>query len=320
MLVFIDDGSTNIKLQWQESDGTIKQHISPNSFKREWAVSFGDKKVFNYTLNGEQYSFDPISPDAVVTTNIAWQYSDVNVVAVHHALLTSGLPVSEVDIVCTLPLTEYYDRNNQPNTENIERKKANFRKKIILNGGDTFTIKDVKVMPESIPAGYEALQELDELDSLLIIDLGGTTLDISQVMGKLSGISKIYGDSSLGVSLVTSAVKDALSLARKKGSSYLADDIIIHRKDNNYLKQRINDENKISIVTEAMNEALRKLEQRVLNTLNEFSGYTHVMVIGGGAELICDAVKKHTQIRDERFFKTNNSQYDLVNGMYLIGN
>ncbi|MGD2648459.1 plasmid segregation protein ParM domain-containing protein, partial [Escherichia coli] len=24
MLVFIDDGSTNIKLQWQESDGTIK--------------------------------------------------------------------------------------------------------------------------------------------------------------------------------------------------------------------------------------------------------------------------------------------------------
>ncbi|WP_441769736.1 plasmid segregation protein ParM [Klebsiella pneumoniae] len=312
MLVFIDDGSTNIKLQWQESDGTIKQHISPNSFKREWAVSFGDKKVFNYTLNGEQYSFDPISPDAVVTTNIAWQYSDVNVVAVHHALLTSGLPVSEVDIVCTLPLTEYYDRNNQPNTENIERKKANFRKKITLNGGDTFTIKDVKVMPESIPAGYEVLQELDELDSLLIIDLGGTTLDISQVMGKLSGISKIYGDSSLGVSLVTSAVKDALSLARTKGSSYL--------KDNNYLKQRINDENKISIVTEAMNEALRKLEQRVLNTLNEFSGYTHVMVIGGGAELICDAVKKHTQIRDERFFKTNNSQYDLVNGMYLIGN
>lgn len=62
-------------------------------------------------------------------------------------------------------------------------------------------------MPESIPAGYEVLQELDELDSLLIMNLGGTTLDISQVMGKLSGISKIYGDSSLGVSLVTSAVK-----------------------------------------------------------------------------------------------------------------
>lgn len=42
-------------------------------------------------------------------------------------------------------------------------------------------------MPESIPAGYEVLQELDELDSLLIIDLGGTTLDIS-------GNGEIIGD------------------------------------------------------------------------------------------------------------------------------
>ena len=73
MLVFIDDGSTNIKLQWQESAGTIKQHISPNNFKREWAVSFGAKKILNYPLNGEQYSYEPISPDSVVTTNIACQ-------------------------------------------------------------------------------------------------------------------------------------------------------------------------------------------------------------------------------------------------------
>lgn len=47
----------------------------------------------------------------------------------------------------------------------------------------------------------------------------------------------------------------------------------------------------------------------VLNRLNEFSGYTHVMVMGSGAELICDAIK-NTQTRDERFFKTNNSQYE----------
>lgn len=71
-------------------------------------------------------------------------------------------------------------------------------------------------MPESIPAGYEVLQELDELDSLLIMNLRGTTLDISQVMGKLSGISKIYGDSSLGVSLVTSAVKMPFLLREQK--------------------------------------------------------------------------------------------------------
>lgn len=319
MQVFIDDGSTNVKLQWNDA-GKIRQHISPNSFKREWAVSFNDKKVFNYSLNNEHYSFDPISSDAVITTNVAWQYSDLNVVAVQHALLTSGLPAGEVDIVCTLPLTEYYGRDNQPNTKNIERKKENLKRTITLNDGATFTIKDVKVMPESIPAGYEVLQDLNELDSLLIIDLGGTTLDISQVMGKLSGISKIHGDPSLGVSLVTSAVKDSLSFARTKGSSFLADDIIIHRNDADYLKKRINDETKIPMVLETMNEQISKLTNRVLNVIDSFTGFTHVMVIGGGAELISDAVHKHTMIRDDRFFKTETSQFDLVNGMYLIGN
>lgn len=319
MQVFIDDGSTNVKLQWNDA-GQARQHISPNSFKREWAVSFSEKKVFNYSLNNEHYTFDPISPDAVVTTNVAWQYSDLNVVAVQHALLTSGLPVGEVDIVCTLPLTEYYGRDNQPNTKNIERKKDNLKRKITLNDGETFTIKDVKVMPESIPAGYEVLQELNELDSLLIIDLGGTTLDVSQVMGKLSGISKIHGDSSLGVSMVTSAVKDALSIARTKGSSFLADDIIIHRHDVDYLEKRINDEIKIPLVLQVMDDEIKKLINRVLNVIDSFTGFTHVMVIGGGAELISDAVHKHTMIRDDRFYKTETSQFDLVNGMYLIGN
>lgn len=319
MVIFIDDGSTNVKLQWNEA-GKVHQHISPNSFKREWAVSFGDNEVFNYTLNGEHYSFDPISPDAVVTTNVAWQYSDLNVVSVQHALKTSGLSAGEIDIVCTLPLTEYYGRDNQPNAENIERKKNNLKRGITLNDGVVFTIKDVKVMPESIPAGYEVLQQLNELDSLLIIDLGGTTLDVSQVMGKLSGISKIQGDPSLGVSIVTSAVKDALSVARTKGSSFLADEIIIHRRDQDYLKKRINDEYKIPMVLNAMNDEIKKLINRVLNVIDSFTGYTHVMVIGGGAELISDAVQKHTNIRKDRFFKTETSQFDLVNGMYLIGN
>ncbi|BBQ70807.1 TPA: plasmid segregation protein ParM [Klebsiella pneumoniae] len=319
MVIFIDDGSTNVKLQWNEA-GKVHQHISPNSFKREWAVSFGDNEVFNYTLNGEHYSFDPISPDAVVTTNVAWQYSDLNVVSVQHALQTSGLSAGEIDIVCTLPLTEYYGRDNQPNAENIERKKNNLKRGITLNDGVVFTIKDVKVMPESIPAGYEVLQQLNELDSLLIIDLGGTTLDVSQVMGKLSGISKIQGDPSLGVSIVTSAVKDALSVARTKGSSFLADEIIIHRRDQDYLKKRINDEYKIPMVLNAMNDEIKKLINRVLNVIDSFTGYTHVMVIGGGAELISDAVQKHTNIRKDRFFKTETSQFDLVNGMYLIGN
>ncbi|WP_267648572.1 plasmid segregation protein ParM domain-containing protein [Escherichia coli] len=69
----------------------------------------------------------------------------------------------------------------------------------------------------------------------------------------------------------------------------------------------------MSIVTEAMNEALRKLEQRVLNTLNEFSGYTHVMVIGGGAEfnMRCSKKTQHRFVMNV-FSKPITLNYDLV--------
>ncbi|GAB7259011.1 plasmid stability protein StbA [Dickeya ananatis] len=247
MKIFVDDGSTNIKVQWSEGND-VKRLISPNSFKREWSVAFGADPVFNYALNNENYSFDPISPDALVTTNVAWQYSDVNVVAVHHALLKTGIAPQEVDIVVTLPLAEFYNRDNQPNLDNIRRKEENLKRPIILNGGQTFTIRSVQVMPESIPAGYSIAKDMDELESLLIVDLGGTTLDISHIMARMRGISRIYGNSQLGVSLMTQDVRAAMALAKTRSSSYLADDIVIHRDDDDYLRSRINDSQRLELV------------------------------------------------------------------------
>ncbi|WP_312239772.1 plasmid segregation protein ParM [Pantoea sp.] len=318
MKIFMDDGSTNIKVKWKES-GQAHQLLSPNSFKRQWSVAFGSQPAFNYLMNGEQYSFDPISPEAVTTTNVAYQYSDVNVIAVHHALLLTGLAPQDVDVVVTLPLAEFYDANNQRNDANIERKKKSLQRQVTLNGGETFTIRSVEVMPESIPAGFDVLKSMDPLESLLIIDLGGTTLDISLVMGKMSGISRIYGDSTIGVSLMTTAVKDALRAARTQGSSYLADDIIMHRHDEAYLKSRINDASHIDLIRNVLAETENRLVQRVLSAISSFEGYTHVMVIGGGAEIIADRVRAHCGIRPERFYKTSASQFDLVNGMFAIG-
>mgnify|MGYP000296525966 CR=1 FL=1 len=73
----------------------------------------------------------------------------------------------------TLPLKEFYNSDNQPDREKIARKEASLMRPVTLNGGKTFTVRSVAVMPESIPAGYSVLSGMDELDSLLIIDLGG---------------------------------------------------------------------------------------------------------------------------------------------------
>ncbi|EGK36622.1 plasmid segregation protein parM domain protein [Shigella flexneri K-227] len=38
-------------------------------------------------------------------------------------------------------MTEFFDNDNQPNEERIERKKANVLREISLNKGETFKIK-----------------------------------------------------------------------------------------------------------------------------------------------------------------------------------
>lgn len=122
MKICIDDGSTNIKLAWTEN-GERRNAISPNSFKSEWSAPFGGTTPANYMLDGVRYGFDPVSDRFVQTTDTQYQYSDVNVIAIHHALVKSGITPQEVDVVVTLPLSEYFDTNAQPDMTNINRKK-----------------------------------------------------------------------------------------------------------------------------------------------------------------------------------------------------
>lgn len=91
MKIFCDDGSTNVKLAWFEGK-TLKSAVSVNSFRHNWKVEgLGSSRTYNYLLDGRKYTYDPVSEDAISTTHIEYQYSDTNVLAVHHALLNSGI-------------------------------------------------------------------------------------------------------------------------------------------------------------------------------------------------------------------------------------
>lgn len=164
MKIFIDDGSTNIKLAWLE-DGDVKTLISPNSFKPEWSFSLlDDAAPANYEIDGEKFSFDPLSADAVVTTETRYQYSDVNVVAIQHALQQTGLKAQPVDVIVTLPISEYLDANNQKISKTLKERKNVMRE--VRVQGDAFVIRSVSVLPESIPAGFSVLAGLEDDESL----------------------------------------------------------------------------------------------------------------------------------------------------------
>lgn len=318
MRIYIDDGSTHIKMLW-EQHGKLFTHLSPNSFKRGWSATFGNGKPFNYIAGKEKYSFDLISPDSLTTSNIEWQYSPLNAVAVQHALQTSGLAPQCVDIVVTLPLAEFYDEDSQYRLDNIERKKQSLLQPVDLNNGRLFTITRVTVRPESIPAGIALCDELSSSNSLLIVDLGGTTLDISQAAGQMSSVSRIYGDPALGVSLVTDEVQQAFRKAGMALSRYNVDRLIIKRFDDTYLANNINNPHAVDAIKQAIQSGIARYRVRVLEAIDRFKGYTHVAVVGGGACLLADDIRTHVHLRDDRFFVAQEPQFALVHGLKSIG-
>ncbi len=97
-------------------------------------------------------------------------------------------------------------------------------REVRVQGSDAFVIRSVSVLPESIPAGFSVLAGLEDDESLLIVDLGGTTLDVSHVRSKMTGITKTWCDPNIGVSLITSGVKEQMAVhANTRVSSFQAD-------------------------------------------------------------------------------------------------
>ncbi len=313
--ICIDDGSTNIKLAWLEGS-EIRTHISPNSFKPEWSFNFGSEETqANYEIAGEKYSFDPNSADAVNTTDIRYQYSPVNVVAIHHALHKSGLVPGDIEVAVTLPLSEYLTSDNQPNKDNIAKKKESVLRAVKADGRkQQFVIKKVSVLPESIPAGFKVLSALPEYDSLLIVDLGGTTLDISHIASKMAGITQTGFDAKIGVSIVTNGIRDAMQANTRVGPLQ-AEAIYLRHKEADFLAHRLYDDALRRNVLQAIAERETSLIRKVLEAIEPFHGYTHVMCVGGGAPIIAQAVKQATRMPADRFFVGDQPQIGLVTGM-----
>ncbi|SQA65435.1 PRTRC system protein D [Yokenella regensburgei] len=219
----------------------------------------------------------------------------------------------------TLPLAEFYDEDAQYRLDNIERKKQSLLQPVALNNGHVFTITRVTVRPESIPAGIALCDQLSSSNSVLIVDLGGTTLDISQVAGQMSSVSRIYGDPALGVSLVTDEVQQALRKAGMALSRYNVDRLIIKRFDDTYLANNINDPRAVDSIKQAIHSGISRYRARVLEAIDRFKGYTHVAVVGGGACLLAEAIRNHVHLREDRFFVAQDPQFALVHGLKAIG-
>lgn len=318
MNIYCDDGSTNVKLAWFQ-DGELKASVSPNSFRHGWKVADFGGSAFNYQVGPLKYTWDSVSRDAVPTTNVEYQYGDLNLLAVHHALLTSGLAPQPVSVTVTLPLSEYYDHDCQKNEHNIRRKRENLLRELTVNKGERFTIREVTVMPESLPAAFSRLAQLrpGPTETTLIIDQGGTTLDAGVIVGQFEDISAVHGNAGIGVSQVTRAALAALRAAETDTSPLIADQVIRQRKDRAFLNSIINDSSRIDYVVEKIEEAVNTLGALVTNELARYRSVNRILLVGGGAPLIENAVRQAWPLAAERIEIINDPQLALAREIAL---
>ena len=300
MNIYCDDGSTNVKLAWFEGN-ELQTRVSANSFRHGWKVAEFSAATFNYQVGTLKYTWDSVSRDAIPTTNVEYQYGDLNLLAVHHAL------------------SEYYDGDCQRNEENIRRKRENLMRELVLNKGRAFTVTDVKVMPESLPAAFSRLAELKPgpAETTLIIDLGGTTLDAGVIVGQFDDISAVHGNPSVGVSQVTRAAAGALRAADSETSALIADTVIRNRNDRQYLRRVINDAGKIDDVLNKITEAITSLGARVTSELTVFRSVNRVFLVGGGASLIEEAIRQAWPLAPDRIEVIGDPQLALAREIAL---
>ena len=267
-----------------------------------------------------KYTFDDVSNQAINTTNIEYQYGDTNLLAVHHALLNSGLPAQSVSLTVTLPISEFYTDDCQHNEINIQRKIDNLLRPVTVNKKEAFTVVSVDVMPESLPAVISELEKarVGSLETSLVIDLGGTTLDAGVLVGQFEDVTAIHGNSSIGVSMVTQATLTALRMAESDTSAFVADQLIQRRLDRDFVSTVVNDASKVDYVLEMIGSAIDRLGQRVVNELSDHRHVNRVWLVGGGAPLIEDAVRRAWKLSPERIVVVNEPQTALVRELVLL--
>jgi len=314
----IDDGSKAAKMVFRDEQGNLVSQKTDNAFVKEFRVAHNNSQPFNYLVDGlERYSYHKESTAKLETTDVAHQYDVISRLNVHHAMHASGITPQRVHVHVTLPLSQFYNSFGEKNAENIQRKKDNLLKPIAryLNGANTsFEIVEVSVFPESLPAVARAdeLNEIESFEVSLVIDLGGTTLDVASITGQLEQISKVQGFDQIGCGVVYDEIRRCLQKMQLSDNDAYIEHLITNRNDIHKIK--VTNESLRSELFNEINAAVGKLHTLVLKAAKGVEDRPHnVFIVGGGAYLIADMLK--TEYATSNVVVVDDPQFALAYGI-----
>ena len=206
----------------------------------------------------------------------------------HEALRKAGFGGAEICVIATLPVTQFFmGEGNRRDVELIDSKKKNLTGDIEnMTKEPLAEIIKVNVAPESIPAWFDLAiddqgdwdDELYESDFVMVIDIGGTTTDLTIIDGEGNPLKK--RTIPVGVYDIANKLKTELIQAGKAKSLPRAhlDSVL---RTGTYRNMDC---------TGLITKAAKSVKNQILRNMREFEGDSmaldRILFVGGGAAII----------------------------------
>ena len=289
--VVVDEGSAQTKACWIEPEsGELKTHTIQSMVKEgDWETDMiGNLQPNNYRVDGTEYYASASIDNPATTKRKTYQTSDENLVLVHEVLRQAGFGGQDVNLIVTLPISQYFLGDGyKPDADQLDAKKSNVMRDIESPEGVAELARIVKcnVAPEGIPGWYNMLindnGELDEaradFDSVMIVDIGGTTTDV----GVISGEGNIRKRTSIDI-----GVFDLYQDLTKRVMSETHINSVPRRNMDSILRHRVFRKTDMSAFIEA---AAKSVCNAIRHKMDEFEHDPHaldaILYVGGGSSV-----------------------------------
>ncbi|WP_420588264.1 plasmid segregation protein ParM domain-containing protein [Bacterioplanoides sp.] len=295
-IIVVDEGSAQgIGAYYCETEKKIKFCMVPAMIGLTVDTDpVGNPLDNSYEVDGDEFCVSTNLTSPVTTKRASYQTSVENRVLIHEVLRKAGFGGQEITVMCTLPITQYFMGDSyRVNKELVLAKKRNIMGDITsINDVPLARIKNSIIAPESI-SGFldhvidetgEWLIQMDEGQTALVIDIGGTTTDMSvvdSIGSPQARHSEPKGVFDIADSLRTEMIAEGL--AKSLPRAHL--DAVL--RSGTYRGRSCRD-----LIKKASHTVMREILSRMQTFGDDENAFEYVIFVGGGAAIIGEELGK----------------------------
>ena len=288
--VIVDEGSSQIKAVWHQN-GTLQTCIiKAKAEYRALETNTGTIADNVYSVNGHDITAGNNVMNPVTTTSEHYQTSDINRALVHEVLRQAGFGGQTINLIVTLPVDLFF------NKERRDKKKQHMLQPVTsINALPLASFNSVMVAPESVPAldgirlddnGQELVGWTD-FRRILIVDIGGTTTDIT-VVNHENEVEHRKSE-RIGVFNIVSTLRERLQNDPDIDAKSPNDDTIDLTLRTGLFRNQ-------TCVVNHIQSASREIAGRLLSAMNALlpdpDDVDYIVYVGGGAPLLASILSE----------------------------